>query len=621
MPFPINLTFSIPYLFNNQQIQLSLNAGLTVLVGPNGSGKTQVLKALKNHLKVHSQQRKVRYLSSGRFAQLEFYRSNTDGQTSYTDPSHANFGASTITNHRHLSETAIGDFQTLSARPDIQIKVKERLSKLFGREIYLEWHQGNLRVNFTTTSGSTYSSAQEASGLLNLISLLAALYDDEVGVLLIDEPEISLHPQLQSFYYREILKIAGDPINRKNKIVVLSTHSTEFIAIRKPDDMINLIFFNTYYQSPVQIQANASELQNRKLRSLLTRLGLNQKLAFFSHSPLLVEGPSDQTVCTALENKLNIYLGAAGSQIVPVTGKGQMPIVNKFFKLIGKKPVILTDIDSLADNLELINSIQFDEQTLHKVTESGFSSVYSMASGIYNDYCQLIQTNWADIAADAEKTKIWLGGNIPGNEIMYKKRSGLSVVLNAPDVYFERLNSGATWKSIATRLKALLEILEYGGCFILRKGYVEDYYLFAIADLNKDKAETAVEEMIGIEDTTDIARIKSQYSDLIRALKFSAKVPEIDEAAALIDLLLAIASPSIYRLKPHTTNEELKALARQILGERSTIFEFAISQQGESVLLSIDNTSDILDVEGFPLQFTPTSNPLEDARRHIKRKD
>ena len=58
-------------------------------------------------------------------------------------------------------------------------------------------------------SSESYSSAREASGLLHLVSILAALYDDEVGCLLIDEPEVSLHPQLQAFLLEEIKKVAG----------------------------------------------------------------------------------------------------------------------------------------------------------------------------------------------------------------------------------------------------------------------------------------------------------------------------------------------------------------------------------------------------------------------------
>ena len=65
-----------------------------------------------------------------------------------------------------------------------------------------------------------------------LLGFLSALYDDEVGVLLIDEPEVSLHPQLQAFLLKEITRVAGIPSeDGYKKIIVMATHSTEMIKI------------------------------------------------------------------------------------------------------------------------------------------------------------------------------------------------------------------------------------------------------------------------------------------------------------------------------------------------------------------------------------------------------
>src|SRR5690606_24279254 len=124
----------------------------------------------------------------------------------------AQFGDKASTSRRHNNETIQGDFGTLSARPDILIKVQERLRKLFKRDLTIDWDGGHLKVYFARVdqeNNTNYSSAREASGLLHLVAILSALYDDEVGCLLIDEPEVSLHPQLQSFVLDEIYKVAG----------------------------------------------------------------------------------------------------------------------------------------------------------------------------------------------------------------------------------------------------------------------------------------------------------------------------------------------------------------------------------------------------------------------------
>ena len=63
--------------------------------------------------------------------------------------------------------------------------------------------------------------------------MLSALYDDEVGCLLIDEPEVSLHPQLQSFLLSEIIKVAGANTEQGKKLIFISTHSTEFTQLNE----------------------------------------------------------------------------------------------------------------------------------------------------------------------------------------------------------------------------------------------------------------------------------------------------------------------------------------------------------------------------------------------------
>lgn len=133
------------------------------------------------------------------------------------------------------------------------IKVQERLSKLFQRNLIIDWDEGQLKILFSRLDGSSpYSSGREASGLMHLVGILCALYDDDVGALFIDEPEVSLHPQLQSFLLNEILDVAGIPDGDSNKkIIVIATHSTEMLCINKAEDLSSLIFCYDLNQDPI----------------------------------------------------------------------------------------------------------------------------------------------------------------------------------------------------------------------------------------------------------------------------------------------------------------------------------------------------------------------------------
>jgi hypothetical protein len=326
MSFPLEVASNIALPSGTVARQITLHGGVTVILGPNGAGKTQLMRGMMNSLRGLVVGKKVSFASAGRIGSLENYRSDFDGHRSGT-PRYdaASYGSKADQNRRHQTETLNGAFQTLAARPDILIKVKERLRKLFKRDIEIQWDAGSIKVYFLHGDSAAYSSGREASGLLHLVGLLAMIYDDEVGALLLDEPEVSLHPQLQAFLFQEIISVSGWPVVGTNKkIIVLCTHSTEFIELSKPSDLLSLVFCSDILKNPIQIPANSGELESRKIAALIGRMGQEHKLALFASSPLLVEGPSDVIVGSSVARKLDIQLEAGGSQILPVIGKGRV---------------------------------------------------------------------------------------------------------------------------------------------------------------------------------------------------------------------------------------------------------------------------------------------------------
>ena len=346
MTYPIEKEIEI----NNEIIKWTLYSGLTILIGPNGSGKTRVLKKLKKCSFDDIDVSQIRYLSSNRIGDLEEYRSKTN-QFDYENSDY-NLGDKETGRVKHQIEIAKGDFFVMADRKDVFIKVSERLSVLFNRNMFIRWDSGQLKVFFSKKdSDEEYSVTLEASGLLNLVSILAALYDDEIKVLLIDEPEVSLHPQLQRFVLNEIKKVAGDYNEQGKKLIVMSTHSTEMIAINKVNDLPNYVFFLDDGSAPKQIEPSDDVLKNKKLKELIIRMSQSYKSAFFSKRPLLVEGISDLILCNYFDNKYELNLGVAGTQIVPVEGKGHRDLQqfvrdlkNELYQLCGKNEKSLKNI-------------------------------------------------------------------------------------------------------------------------------------------------------------------------------------------------------------------------------------------------------------------------------------
>ena len=584
MEFPISITANINSHEGNFSRKIELRSPLTFIVGPNGSGKTHLLKGLKGSKESFNVPtgKKVRFISAGRLAPLEQYRSKTN-QFNY-DIDDARLGDKYETNYRHEIESISGDLHTLYKRPDILIKVQERLRKLFKRDIKIEWDSGYLKVSFLRIGASNtyYSSAREASGLLHLVGILSALYDDEVGVLLIDEPEVSLHPQLQAFLLKEITRVAGIPgQNNYKKIIVMATHSTEMIKISKTDDLLSFIFWNDLKEDPIQIPKDAGELQNKHVKSLVARLGQEHKLALFSRTPLLVEGPSDVIICNTLSDKLYLNLEAAGSQILPINGKEAMPETVKLFRLMGKIPTILVDADAFADSLDLVRAYFNDEQIRNAADrlvskQSGYSGILVFAEDIYNNFCSLVQNNWDSIANIAQEHSYF---TLSGNELLSKKRSALCAVFNEKNLNYD-------WNNIKNRLSLLFDFFEKMGLFILKKGALESYY----HDNNAitDKVDDAVTESEYILSSSE--ELESTYQDILKCLKYASNSESIDESRAIRDELLSFVSP----IHAHYVEgaENLDALGRQ-----SSIFDYQINE-GK---LKISINSNVLDVTGFPI--------------------
>lgn len=588
---------------SHTQFPMTINSGLTILIGPNGSGKTHILRALQSSFGPLPPSKQTRFISAGRIGLAEQYRAVHNAHAHQPDYESASFGDWNNRANRYRLETLEGDYQNIAERPDIQLKIRERLRKLFKKDITLRWENGRLKVEFSVdeAGAETYSAAREASGLVHLVGLLSAIYDDKVGLLLLDEPEVSLHPQLQAFLLREIMGVAGLPTERNKKIVVISTHSTEFLKVDHPSDLPNLVFTSSVKSPPVQIGTETPELKNKKVAELISRMGQEHKLAFFAKSPLLVEGPSDTIICAGLSSKLDVHLEAGGSQILPVVGKGQFPVVLKLLRLMGKTPIVLADADAFTDGNELAQAFAASELANQAAISMSHDSLIKMYSTAYSAFTRLVDTSWAELRPLAEETLYWKKGTPEDDEAKLKRRAAFSAMFsNHPDALPD------VWRNMRTKLAGVLDALEAGGCYILRRGTIEAYYSSHVENVD-GKPSAATDEVIAFKQN-DAALVEEQYADIIRCLRSAAQTEAIDEAEIVRDVVIAMAAPIIAKMrdaKGIDANRLLQATGHPL----ASLFDF--SQEQGNLVISLN--SEILDIGCFPIKI----NPAEDVVTRI----
>ena len=603
--FPLALNCTLDSSNGPLEKSLTLASPFTCILGPNGSGKTHLLRSLRNKFAnspEYSQLGKTRLISAGRMGTSEQYRSDTLGyyggnHSAFED---ANFGAISEGVRRHDMQSINGDIHTLSVRYDIKIKVQERLRKLFKRDFEVVFDGGILKVFFSRLDGSNkYASSREASGLMHLVGILSALYDDEVKFLLIDEPEVSLHPQLQSFLLNEILEVAENG----NKIIIIATHSQNMIKIQNVSDLFSLVFCDDLQEPCKQLTDEIDELKGKNIRSLVSRLGQEHKMALFCKRPLLVEGPSDVVICSTLASKNKMYLEASGCQFLPVIGKDQLPIVYKLLVIMGKEPLILADADSIVDTTDFLHKLFNANPKIAEIAVDRIGvDAFDLVKKADQEFKKLLNTNWNDISTLAKTHPYWLNAN-KDDEEKAKKRAAFASIFNLKDEELQCITNSSDWIKIKRRYETLLDILEQMGFFILRKGAIEAYYLEEDKDINSDKIEVAFNQIYRIQ-TGDINDIQQQYADVIRFLKKASANIKISEMEALRQILLSALAPCIDSVRNDMTTFDLNTIARNSIGDKAKLFN--IERNGDEII--VDLKSDILNVSVFPLKVHKDSN-------------
>ena len=605
MTFPLNINLTLPQMNLGKPFGISINGPVTCFVGPNSCGKSLALRALKNELASRLQANAPRFLATGRLGQLEMHRADQYGHSNGPDFDNSVQGSQRDTQYRLRSESIVGDLHSLTARADLEIKVQERLSKLFDREIHLLWDSGNLKTQISRKN-EQYTSTREGSGLLNLISILTALYNNENEILMIDEPELGLHPQLQSYVLNEIFTAAG----KFKKAVVYTTHSPNLIKLACVDDLSNIVFFNDLDTEPKQVSRDAGELQNKAVQSLLFRIGVEHKAALFAAKPLIVEGISDQIIADSIANRLGIPLDAAGCQILPVIGKGQIAAVTKLFRLVGKKPAALMDLDALLEDGDAVSVFSNTDEARVAAEALGAKDANRLISDLKTDLFTFIDRSFSSIESYAKMHLYWIQKKPDDDLVKVKRRAAAAALMGLDAETLSALEDSDRWKGMKARITATLNILSRAGCFVLSKGTIESYYQSPSPTIAKPNA--AIEE---VSQWHDAETLQINYAEICKALNFCAQRPEINEFARIKRLALAIAGPAVDGLNHGDSETSIRNEMKNIVRERSTLFTLDVDDS-----LTMNFKSAVLDGgDRFPIIFEKGCNPSEEVERAFHR--
>ena len=339
------LTIDLPAPWSHTKFETNEVGPINYLVGPNGSGKSRFAAALLAHLRPRPSG--ARLLGTDRLREMANpgRMGNYLGDTFSTGYATRHFGELRAAG---VEGSGIDTFLLLEDRMELRIRIEATLGHLFDRDVVLEWDSGHLVPKATRREGgeSYRLDRDECHGIKELLVLLTHLYDHEHGYLIIDEPELNLHPQLQAFFMQEVRKIAGKPGDPAHKkVVFLITHSPFILDLRCDEDIKSVISFDLTYSVPKQIARATPDLFSSVLAT--GRSNAHHKQLFFSDSPVFVEGFSDSLMVEGLMEARGVSAAAAGSCIIDCGGAEE---VNHYLKLcqgLGKGAHFVYDLDSV----------------------------------------------------------------------------------------------------------------------------------------------------------------------------------------------------------------------------------------------------------------------------------
>lgn len=222
---------------------------------------------------------------------------------------------------------------------------------IFQRSLQKHIPQIGLTENFFI-KGTIHEHGEErpferiGAGFQQVFIMLMYMFHPDYTILLLEEPEIHLHPALIS----KLLQILEQQ-NLYNQIF-MTTHSPLFIHPENLHQLFRLVREgeSTRVYSP---RLSGHHLDYNRLTQELNAENCEM---FFADAVLLVEGPSDHILMRGLINKF--YEGISDIKVIQVYGKSNIDVYVELLEIFNVPYTVMLDQDALYDNgIKLINEV------------------------------------------------------------------------------------------------------------------------------------------------------------------------------------------------------------------------------------------------------------------------
>lgn len=304
----------------NDKYSLKNLGKVNVILGKNGCGKSTLLKEIETYLQSDDRTYgKIKYISPERGGVLNYdpsVENNIENNKLYLTGTRrqnrvSNFREQSIAQFRKLELLFYREKEkNVNLSSDPNYKFENYFNKINSLLDHIEVRSdGQTFKIYQKEAEVEISSGQISSGESELISLgieclvfQKECIFEKLNVLLLDEPDVHLHPDLQERLGNFLRRLIED----KNATIIIATHSTAFLsALESYDD--TCIEFMDKKQTGLNFKRISDEY-----RKILPVFGAHPLSNLFNEAPVfLVEGEDDERIwqqaVRTSNKKLKIY--------------------------------------------------------------------------------------------------------------------------------------------------------------------------------------------------------------------------------------------------------------------------------------------------------------------------
>ncbi|TYQ23418.1 AAA family ATPase [Pseudanabaena sp. UWO311] len=210
--------------------------------------------------------------------------------------------------------------------------------------------------------GSSFLVNAASSGEKELLTYLFAIYALNVrdALIVVDEPELHLHPKWQSTLLELFEKLSTETGNQ----FLLATHSPIFVSPASVQYVSRV--FSTAQHSEIVRLKNESLPESKHLFSIVN--SLNNERMFFADKVVLVEGISDRLFFNSVFQKLALSEGSTQiCEVISVGGKGFFAPYELILKACHVPYAVIADLDYVNQlgTPEIKSLFSINEKNIH----------------------------------------------------------------------------------------------------------------------------------------------------------------------------------------------------------------------------------------------------------------